>query len=337
MIFGVILRSDINQKEYVMRKNLNQELKDAFVALDAERVKALLAAGVDKRRRIRNEMLGYSCGSQKPLKPSKPIASGDKEYDERMQKRYIKKVQAYEEGLKSQKRHLQYMKLLLENGANPNWIDPNPSDYAVPLLNSLAAANFDEAQLLLDNGARVDMRYLEDTALTWFATRLDYEASLDTIKFLYKNGANLNAKGWEGKTALINMTGFSGFTNVCEFEDLLWLIKPIEFVVSHGANVNLRDKSGKTALVHSLAQEWGNWDNYHCLDRCEYTDNFLATFYYEIPKILLSNGARVSIKDKSGKDALAHAATDEEKMDLFARAIDDSNKFLRKKIVVMSR
>jgi len=69
----------------------------------------------------------------------------------------------------------------------------------------------------------------------------------------------------------------------------------------------------------------------------ESKDNFSATFYYEIPKILLSNGARVGIKDKSGKDALGHAATDEEKMDLFARAIDDSNKFLRRKIIVMSK
>ena len=322
-----------------MKKNLNQELKDAFEALDAERVKALLAAGADKSRRVRNELLGATCGYQVVDKPEKPEPTGDEERDAHMQKRYATLVQRYQKNLKERQRNLRYMKLLLENGANPNWIDSDSCDFGVPLLDSLSAFNFDEAQLLIDNGAHVDIRYDGYTPLTWFATELDCYANLDTIKFLHKNGANLNAKNrFDGRTALMNMTGFNEFSSYAAFEDLTWLIEPIKFVASHGAKVNLQDNSGKTALVYSLAQKWGH--SMYDLDwkkALQYKDNFSTAFYYEIPKILLSNGAHIGIEDKSGKDAMAYAVADEEKMDLFARAIDDSNKFVRQKIVVMSR
>ncbi len=318
-----------------MKKNLNQELKDAFEALDA----ALLAAGADKSRRVMNELLGATCGYPVVDKPEKPELTGDEERDAHMQKRYATLVQRYQKNMKERQENLRYMKLLLENGANPNWGDSESFECGVPLFASLYAFNFDEAQLLIDNGARVDIRYEGDTPLTWFATELDCHANLNTIKFLHKNGANLNAKNrFDGQTALMNMTGFNEFSSYAAFEDLTWLVEPIKFVASHGAKLNLQDNSGKTALVHSLAQKWGY--SMYDLDwkkALQYKDNFSETFYYEIPKILLSNGARVGIKDKSGKDALAHAAADEEKMDFFARAIDDSNKFLRRKIVVMSR
>ncbi|MBO4480761.1 MAG: hypothetical protein J5742_04040 [Alphaproteobacteria bacterium] len=289
-----------------IRKKKN-ELQDAFEALDAERVKALLAAGADKRRRIRNEMLMKCIGET-----------------------------CYESNAKNTK----CMKLLLANGANPNWIDPNPSWFDTPLLESLMYYNFEQAQILVDNGARVDRSTLGEPLFTFLAGRLDGQFA--AMKFLYKNGANINIKDDQGRTGLMRVCGFDDVLEPCIFDDTKWIVAPVEFLVSHGAKVNLRDKSGKTALAHSLTQKWGRWDNCICDEDDDYEyaeakDNFSATFYYEIPKILLSNGARVGIKDKSGKDALAHAAADEEKMDLFARAIDDSNKFLRRKIVVMSR
>jgi ankyrin repeat protein len=289
------------------KNNLNQKLRDAFEALDAERVKALLAAGADKKRRVRNELLMSSIGE--------PCFESNAERTKRM-------------------------KLLLANGANPNWIDPDPSDFDTPLLESLMCYNFEQAQILIDNGARVDRSTLGEPIFTFLAGRLDGEFA--AMKFLYKNGANINIKDDQGRTGLMRVCGFNDVLEPYIFYDTEWIVEPVKFLVSHGAKVNLRDKSGKTALAHSLTQKWGHWDNCICNedDDCEYAeakDNFSATFYYEIPKILLSNGAHVGIKDKSGKDALAHAAADEEKMDLFARAIDDSNKFLRRKIVVMSK
>ena len=290
-----------------MRKNLNQQLENAFLALDEERVKSLLAAGADKNRRVRNEWLMSSIGE--------PCSESNAERTKRM-------------------------KLLLANGANPNWIDPDPSWFDTPLLESLMYGNFEQAQILIDNGARVDRSTLGEPIFTFLAGRLDGQFA--AMKFLYKNGANINIKDDQGRTGLMRVCGFDDVLEPCIFYDTEWIVKPVKFLVSHGAKVNLRDKSGKTALAHSLTQKWGQWDNYICdedddHEYAEAKDNFSATFYYEIPKILLSNGAHVGIKDKSGKDALAHAADNEEKMDLFARAIDDSNKFLRRKIVVMSR
>lgn len=290
-----------------MRKVLNTKLEAAFEALDEEQVKSLLAAGADKKRRVRNELLMSSIGE--------PCFESNAERTKRM-------------------------KLLLANGANPNWIDPDPSWFDTPLLESLMCGNFEQAQILIDNGARVDRSTLGEPIFTFLAGRLD--GKFAAMKFLYKNGANINIKDDQGRTGLMRVCGFDDVLEPCIFYDTEWIVKPVKFLVSHGAKVNLRDKSGKTALAHSLTQKWGRWDNCICNEDDDYEyaeakDNFSATFYYEIPKILLSNGAHVGIKDKSGKDALSHAAANEEKMDLFARALDDSNKFLRRKIVVMSK
>lgn len=45
-----------------MKKNLNAELENAFLSLDAERVKSLLTAGADKNRHVRNSLLPYIGG-----------------------------------------------------------------------------------------------------------------------------------------------------------------------------------------------------------------------------------------------------------------------------------
>ena len=120
-----------------MRKSLNQELREAFVANDAERVKSLLAAGADKNHRVRNELL--------------LAASSGRDTQE----------------------NINYMKMLLDNGANPNWVDPDPSWYETSLMESLYYFNFNLAQLLIDNGAKVNMHSSGDTPLTWFAGRTD--------------------------------------------------------------------------------------------------------------------------------------------------------------------
>ena len=284
-----------------IRKKKN-ELQDAFEALDAERVKSLLAAGADKSRRTRNEMLMDCIGEP-----------------------------GYDDNAKNTER----MKLLLANGANPNWIDPDPDWYDTPLLESLMYYNFEQAQILVDNGARVDRSTLGEPLFTYLAGRVD--DGFTAMKFLYKNGARINIKDKEGRTALMRVASFGDIISSDLFSSTDWLIEPVDFLISNGAKVNLRDKSGKTALLHSLGQNWSTYYSWKNETALQYKDNFSAAFYYEIPKILLSNGARVGIKDKSGKDALAHAAAYEEKMDLFARAIDDSNKFLHQKIVVMSR
>ena len=157
------------------------------------------------------------------------------------------------------------------------------------------------------------------------------------MKFLYKNGARINIKDKEGRTALMRVASFGDIISSDLFSSTDWLIEPVDFLISNGAKVNLRDKEGKTAISHSMTHNWEKYYDWDDDEALEFKDNFDMAFYYEIPKILLSNGARISIADKEGKNTLDIAKGSEEKMDLLARAIDDANKFLRKKIIVMSR
>lgn len=314
-----------------MEKTLDQELENAFLSLDEKAVKSLLAAGADKNGRIRNKMLIRSMSEPPHLHNILPT-------DSDQEKKRTKKWN--QEELKEAKKNLAVIKLLLANGANPNWVDPNPSWYNTCLMESLELGNCKQAQLLVDNGAKVNMRYYDDTPFTHFAHNIT-SGGLWAMKFLYKNGANINARNTDdGQTALIKAIA-SGFDedimDADLFADTDWLIEPVEFLVSKGAKVNLRDKEGKTAISHSMTHNWEKYYDWDDDEALEFKDNFDMAFYYEIPKILLSNGARISIADKEGKNTLDIAKGSEEKMDLLARAIDDANKFLRKKIIVMSR
>ncbi|MBQ6027626.1 MAG: hypothetical protein IJL21_03700 [Alphaproteobacteria bacterium] len=285
------------------------ELGKAFLDLDEKRVQSLLAQGKDKNHTQRNEML-FSCiwGT---------VGSNDAQRDN-------------------------CMKLLLKYDANPNWWEPDSTWYYYPpLLECLKVKKFEQAQWLVNSKANVNERVDNDEPLfVFFSQRIDKGHDFvgsDAMKFLHKNGADINATNDFHETALMEITGLHIYS-LGYFSDTKWLIEPVEFLTSKGAKVNLQDKAGRVAMSRSLSQNWGAY--YHPASDAEYLgfkNNFNMVFYYEIPKILFLHGARADIADEQGKTTMDIAKESEEKMDLFARAIDDSNKFLRRKIVVMSK
>ena len=115
-----------------MEKTLDQELENAFLSLDEKAVKSLLAAGADKNGRIRNKMLIRSMSEPPHLHNILPT-------DSDQEKKRTKKWN--QEELKEAKKNLAVIKLLLANGANPNWVDPNPSWYNTCLMESLELGN----------------------------------------------------------------------------------------------------------------------------------------------------------------------------------------------------
>lgn len=303
MIFGAILQPNINQKGYVM------ELGKAFLDLDEKRVQSLLAQGEDKNHTQRNEML-FSCiwGT---------VGSNDAQRDN-------------------------CMKLLLKYGANPNWWERGSKHYSYPpLVECLKDKKLEQAQWLVNSGAKVNMRVYNNVPLfVFFSQRIDKGhdfCGFDAMKFLHKNGANINATNDFHETGLMKITGLYIFSLGC-FSDTKWLIEPVEFLTSNGAKVNKRDKVGKVAISRSLSQDW---DTYyvptHDADYLGFKNNFNMAFYYEIPKILLLHGAYADIADKQGKTPMDIAKESEEKMDLFAHAMEDSKKILNRNHFVISK
>ncbi len=94
------------------------------------------------------------------------------------------------------------------------------------------------------------------------------EGNLDNIKKILKDGIDIDAENYGGRTAL-HIAAFEGHTDV------------VLFLVQNGANVNARSK-GKTTPLH-LANN------------------------VEIAEILLKNGAEINAKDNSNQTALRRA------------------------------
>lgn len=301
-----------NQKGYTMEQNLNQKLEKAFLALDGKRVKSLLEMGADKNHSVRSRLL-FSCMGSKP-DPHHGRAS------------YPKRLEEYENKLK-------LAELLLQNGANPNICDAKYT-YDSPLTDSLYNSNYKLATLLKKYGANIDIRdHAGDTPLLTFSENIDC-ARLPEMKFLCKNGANINAKNsFNGKNALMNITGWDVVCASDLFMETQWVLKPVKYLVDNGINVNAVDKDGKTALIHSLSQNWDDYYNEFDEVALEYKDNFHKLFYYDIPKILYANGARIDIVDNSGHSAMDYANRNNIELRLFTRAIDNANRILRNQII----
>lgn len=125
------------------------------------------------------------------------------------------------------------IKLLIDNGANVNGIegDTPPLEKAVKQGSPLSIV-----QLLLDRGAKIDN---SDELLYWTINSQDRLRSdadtLEIVKILIKNGANVNAEPFKNTNLLI-----SAISNQL-FDVAIELIK-------NGANVNKKDQWGDSAL-----------------------------------------------------------------------------------------
>ena len=97
-------------------------------------------------------------------------------------------------------------------------------------------------------------------------------SSVETVKILIDNGANVNAQTNEGVTALMYATMFSNTT-------LTSNIETVKLLLDHGADVNSVSQNGQSALM------------YACSNTNEYN--------IDIIKLLIENGADVNAINKN--------------------------------------
>jgi ankyrin repeat protein len=143
------------------------------------------------------------------------------------------------------------------------------STYDLNLFEALELGNDREVVWLLDNGADVNAKNKDGkTALMFAAMRL---AGSDDAELLLEKGADANAKARDGSTALMMAAG-RGRRDI------------VKLLLANGADVNAKNEDGDTALT------------------------FAALYWTrDVAELLLAEGADVNAKDKNGYTALMSA------------------------------
>lgn len=158
--------------------------------------------------------------------------------------------------------------LLLNKGAD---IDATNADGVTPLMASTNRNDTRAAIFLLAHQANVNLRNKEgDTALHIAAAGLHTEI----VKALLASGAEVDARDAQGKTPLI----------LAADSDISVPTEVLTALLKKGAQLNAQDNDGNSALI--MAAKSGS----------------IAGVEF-----LLSQSARIDLKDKSGETALMHA------------------------------
>jgi ankyrin repeat protein len=186
------------------------------------------------------------------------------------------------------------MRQLLARGANANAVDEDGSTPLTAAMQSWRDVDFDlnadddpdeasstlkhkeAAQLLIDNGARVD-RDLGDGYTLLMS--LCIGGIVAPIKFLVEHGADVNAKDSKGKTPLFIASDRNR-------------LKVCSYLVSKGAHVAVHDNDGDTPLTNIVGSH-------------HHDDSELRA----LVKLFLDKGADPNSKDAFGHTAL-HIALD---------------------------
>ncbi|MBA4417418.1 MAG: hypothetical protein C0392_05870 [Syntrophus sp. (in: bacteria)] len=219
-------------------------------------------------------------------------------------------------------------RLLLDNGAVANALD---LDMKTPLIYASEKGDIDIVKALVGKGADVNAKSkYGDTALDKAISQKHVEVarflinsgadiksssplisavtvdSRKIVEILLEKGADINKRGWEGKTPL--MYAAAGEFNM------------VKYLVEKGADVNIRDNEDKTALM--AAVESFNKSNISSIRfliekgaDCNGTNSKGETALIlaskrgdaDIVRVLLEKGSNVSEKDKTGKTAWIYA------------------------------
>jgi ankyrin repeat protein len=111
----------------------------------------------------------------------------------------------------------------------------------------------DMVRVLLDQGADVDARSINGRTALMEAVRFDGSdmgARLETLRFLINSGADMEIKDEDGKTALFHACGVSNYHDAG--------IDVATLLIRAGADVNAFDNSNFTVLMNAFD---------HCADR----------------------------------------------------------------------
>jgi ankyrin repeat protein len=127
----------------------------------------------------------------------------------------------------------------------------------------------DTIQLLLEHGADVNIRGLDDSTRLHRATN---NGNAEIVRMLLKHGANVDAKNYKGRTPLQKAT--ENGTG-----------KAVRVLLEHCADVGEKDNEGRTPL-HKAAENGSD----------------------EAVRVLLERGAKIDAKDDEGQTPLHKAA-----------------------------
>jgi len=126
------------------------------------------------------------------------------------------------------------MKLLIENGADPNVSVCGLS----PLQKALNKKDIDLFEYLLKHGADINAKINGKTLLMKLVSR-NAKENLPLLKKMLDLGADINLTDMEGHNVLTYVDDYRDDTS-----------DVIEFLVSQGANINHRDNLGRTPLMN---------------------------------------------------------------------------------------
>ena len=190
-------------------------------------------------------------------------------------------------------------KVLLDNGAEPNQAD---KDGDTALIRAATFGYPEVAKILLDNGAEPDQEGEKGvTALMWAADN----GHSETAKILLDSGAKPNQAGKDSWTALMRAAIF-GHSEV------------VKILLDNNADPNQADKDGDTALMRATA--FGRFEAVKVLldndadpnqaDEDGWTALMGAADcgHSEAVKVLLDNSAESNQANKNGRTALMWAA-----------------------------
>ena len=165
---------------------------------------------------------------------------------------------------------------------------------------------------LIENGADLNIKDNEGrTALIWASIKENFEI----VKLLVENGADLDIKDNEGKTALIWASIKENF-------------KIVKFLVENGADLDIQDNSGRTFFRIAIQISSPNKNNYIDLIKKHGVGSqvFIEVKQFQLSQqlidatkegdkealnTLLVKGADLNIKDNEGKTALIWAVEKE--------------------------
>ena len=157
-------------------------------------------------------------------------------------------------------------------------------------VNNIPNGNSIIKNYILSNRDEIDKKNAkEQTALMIAAQYFDTDSSLETVKILLENNADVNLTDIDGWTALMVAVGYSN-NKINTFEI-------VKLLLEKGANVNLVGEDGWTALM--MAAQDPN-----------------RTINLETVKLLLEKGANVNLKNVNGWTALMIAANSNSKNSL---------------------
>jgi ankyrin repeat protein len=201
------------------------------------------------------------------------------------------------------------IQLLLDKGANKNYIHNGYSLLFLALYQRL----INVAEVLIRNNVNINFLYGGRSALQYILLRHNVDhlgtpvETNNLLELLITNGANVNVRGDEGRTPLMDCSyhqdnsyiATSLLDHGAEIEAVnVDLRTPLmiaceygrpnmtRLLVSRGAQVNKVDRNGRTAMMLAIL------DGYNTI---------------EIIQILLGAGAEINIRDSEGKSALDHA------------------------------